>query len=105
MNILINGVLVAEPDNLISEWVTVAVDDLVYRQVKLTWEKPTPAQAAVILTAATAANTSISYLNPVNNANITLPVKIYAAQITVLREASGAVYYSPLSLTLREVIP
>jgi len=37
MNILINGVLVAEPDNLISEWVTVAVDDLVYRQVKLTW--------------------------------------------------------------------
>ena len=107
MNILINAVLVPEPDLLSSEWVTVAVDDKLYRQLVLSWNRVSAAQAATILGAATAdpAGVSLSYLYPVTNANVSYTVKVYAARVSVLREASGEVTYAPLALTLREVIP
>ena len=103
MTILFNGVAVPEPTELISEWVT--VNGVLLKQVVLKYNHATAAQAVSILGAgAGGSQFNLSYLSPATNANVTCLVKCYSAEAVVLREASGAVSYAPIILTLREYI-
>lgn len=105
MNILFNGSAIPDPAALATDWVTVAVENRVYRQLVLRYEYLTAAQAAAVLGPASAATVAVSWLYPATNANISLTMKLYAASAAVLQDAAGAVSYSPLTLTLREVLP
>ena len=103
MNILFNGTAIPEPAGLSSEWVTVS--GTLLRQVTLRYEYATAAQASAILGVGSGtAPFNLSYLSPAANANVTFLVKCYSAEAAVLREASGAVAYAPIILTLRESI-
>ena len=103
MTILFNGAAVPEPTDLSTEWITVT--DTLLRQVTLRYEHATAAQASAVLgIGAGVTQFNLSYLSPATNANVTFLVKCYSAEAAVLREASGAVAYAPIILTLREYI-
>lgn len=102
MNILLNGTAIPEPAALATEWVTVA--GVLHRQVTMAWSVLTAVQAASILGPASAASVSLSWVCPAANLNASMAVKIYSASCPVLREASGALTYAPLTITFREVL-
>lgn len=103
MLILFNGIAVPEPADLTTEWITVT--DTLLRQVTLRYEYATVAQACAVLAVGSGtAQFNLSYLSPATNANVTFLVKCFSAEAAVLREASGAVAYAPIILTLREYI-
>ena len=103
MNILLNGVSIPEPTDLSTDWITVT--DTLLRQVTLRYEYATAAQASAVLAVGSGnAQFNLSYLSPATNANVTYLVRCHSAEAAVLREASGAVAYAPIILTLREYI-
>lgn len=104
MNILFNAVVLPHPSSLTTEWVTVAVENKVYRQLVLKWNQATAAQAAAILGPASAASVTVTWMNPATNASVALNMKLYSAAAPILREVSGTPTYFNLALTLREVL-
>lgn len=106
MTLLFNSNAIPTPSALATEWVTVAADNLVYRQLVLSWGLLTQAEAAAILGPASApAGVAVSWPNPATNTNISLTFKIYAASVPILRETGAALTYHNTTLTLREVLP
>ena len=104
MNVLLNGSAVLEPSVLSSEWVTVA--GVLLRQVTFRYESIAPAAAALILAPGTdPAGVNVTFLDPSTNANATLLLVCYTAEISAVLDRAGAILYAPLVLTLRAVPP